>query len=179
MAYSVEQFVQVDSALQRFMDLAKQRGLENNSSIDTLYGFCDEAKHVLFLLKQDDIVIGTFGAHSLDLFPNAYRICVRACVLTDQTVHNSLRTVNQIRNHSNLLAKYGLSSCIEWVNDPTANLYITTHPSHVGAMRLMHHIVLPAFESTGMVTAVGEFDYRYTRQTFWNVDPVKYYEQVK
>lgn len=179
MAYKVEQFVKVDDALQEFMDIAKERGLDNNSSIESLYGYQDEDKHVLLLLKQDDKVIGTFGAHSLNLFPNAYRICVRACVLTDKTEHSSLRTVNQIRTHSNLLAKYGLSSCIEWVNDPNANLYITTHPSHVGAMKLMHRIVLPEFEKTGLVTNEGEFMYRNSLQTFWKVNPAKYYEQIQ
>lgn len=179
MAYNVITFSGVDLPLQDFMDECSRRGLDNNSTIEQLYGFRNEPEHVLFLLKEDDKVIGTFGAHTLDLFENAYRICVRACILTDRTEHSSLRTVNQIRTHQNLLAKYGLSSCIEWVNDPTKNLYITTHPSKVGAMRLMHNIVLPEFEKTGMVQKIGDFYYRSSNQTFWKVFPEKYYEQIQ
>lgn len=179
MTYYVEEFKEVDEPLQRFMDECSNRGLVNNATIEKLNLFKNEPRNVLFMLKKDDTVIGTFGAHTLDLFENAYRICARACILTDQTEHSSLRTVNQIRTHQNVLARYGLDACIKWVNDPNANLYISTHPSDVGAMKLMHRIVLPVFEKTGLVERVGDFTYKKNIQTFWKVNPAKYYEQIQ
>ena len=180
MNYTVEQFTgTVDTGLSDFFEIAQQRGLENNSSVESIYSYRDERRHALFLLRDGQDVIGTFGAHSFELFPNAYRVCARACILTDRTQHSGLRTVNQIRTHSNVLAIYGLKTCIEWVNEPDANLYITTHPSHVGAMKLMHRIVLPEFEKTGLVSKVGEFVYRNSLQTFWKLDVSKYYEQIQ
>ena len=179
MSYSVVEFSGVDQPLQDFMDECARRGLENNSTIEKLNLFKSQPRNVLFLLKKDERVVGTFGAHTLSLFDNAYRICARACVLTDHTEHNSLRTVNQIKTHQNVLARYGLDACIKWVNDPNANIYISTHPSEVGAMKLMHRIVLPAFEKTGFVQCVGDHLYMKHVQTFWKVFPEKYYEQIQ
>ena len=168
----------LDKPIKEFMAECKRRGLHNNDNLPSLLAFRKHKRHVMFMLKQDEKIIGTFGAHSLHLFENAYRICVRACVLTDQTEHRSLRMVNQIRTHQNLLAKYGLDACIKWVDDPTANLYISTHPSEIGAMALMHRIVLPEFAKSGLVERVGDFKYYGVVQTFWKVFPEKYYEQI-
>jgi hypothetical protein len=181
MEYKVQEFDgTVTPELEQFMSISRERGLVNNATIEDLYRYRRERESVLFLLSNEQGIMGTFGAHSMDIFPDSYRICARACILTDKTERSSLRTRNQILKHDNVLARFGLHYCTQWVlkQNPAAKIFITTHPSEVGAMELMHRIVCPIFERAGLVQNYGDHEYYKHVQRFWLFKPEKYYEQI-
>jgi hypothetical protein len=54
-----------------------------------------------------------------------------------------------------------------------------TNENAEGTQRLVHSIVAPTLESTGVYTKITEMDYRGTRQTVWRVNADIYFEQMK
>lgn len=178
--YKVEQFTEVTPELDAFMEIAKSRGLDNNANINMLYSYRDEREHALFTLWYKGNIVGTFGAHSMDVLPNAYRICARMCILTDLTDYPSIRTLNQIKTNKHLTALYAIPKCIEWVQsvNPLGNMYITSHPSNVGTQRLVHNIYCPAMEKISVLKNEGEYMYRGAMQTFWKLNPERFYETI-
>jgi hypothetical protein len=180
-AYKVEQFTKMTPELEEFMKITKDRGLVNNSSLDMLYSYRNEKDHALFTLWYNDIIVGTFGAHSMDFLPNSYRICARMCILTDLTDYPSVRTLNQIKTNKHLTALYAIPKCIEWVRsvNESGDMFITSHPSDVGTQRLVHNIYCPAMEKLSVLKNEGEYFYRGAVQTFWKLNPEKFYETIQ
>lgn len=179
MNYTVEQFNGiVDEHMAAFFEKAAARGFVNNASLEMLNSCADERKHVIFLIKDGVNIVGTFGAHTIDILPNAYRICVRTCVLTDNTGFMGLTTLNHIKTHSNLIAQFAIPACIAWVNDSSANMYISSHPSPVGTQRLVHNIYCPTLEKIGVLLNTGEHKYRGHEQTFWKLNAGEFTRQL-
>jgi hypothetical protein len=180
MTYRIEKFTEVTEPLVEFMVECGNRGLVNNSSIEMLYGYRDEKQHALFLLWFNDRIVGTFGSHSMNVFPDSYRICARMCILTDLTDYPAIRTLNQIKTNKHLTALYAIPKCIEWVKsvNPNGSMYITSHPSDVGTQRLVHNIYCPAMEKIEVLKNEGSYFYRGSEQTFWKLNTEKFYETI-
>jgi hypothetical protein len=163
--------------LTNFYATAEAKGFVNNATQKMLVdSLAKDDKWAVWILYYNDRAVGSVGAHSLDILPNAYRICARTCLFTDMLPQNTLRTLNQIVTHQNVTAQYFIPTCIDWVGD--ADMYITTHPSEVGTQRLVHNIYCPALVETGALSKEYELDYRGHKQTFWKLNKDVFLEQL-
>jgi hypothetical protein len=169
-----------DLDLEAFYNNAKLRGFENNSNQQSLVDcFSKEAHAQVWILYDNDRAIGSVAAHSLDILPNAYRICARTCVLTDQTHLSHLRSLNKtIKQHQNITAQYFIPACIEWAGRDK-QLYISTNESSVGSQRAVHTVYCPALESTGVLSKDYVLQYRGHEQTFWRLNVEEFYKQLE
>ena len=170
-----------DLDLSDFYAKAASKGFGNNSSRKMLVDcFANERQKQTWMLYHNSKAVGSVAAHSLDvpeLGSNAYRICARTCVFTDELPRMSLRTVTGITTHQNYTAQYLMPTCIDWC--PTdSDLYITSTESEVGSQRLVNKIFCPALESTNVLKFAGSFTYRNTVQNFWLVNVDKFNEEL-
>jgi hypothetical protein len=159
---------------------AERRGFENNANrkmlIDSL---AKEQEWAVWILYYNNIAVGSVGAHSLpELGPNAYRICARTCVFTDMLPYKQLRGLKYTcQQHQNITAQFFIPQCIEWAG-ADKDLYITSHPSHIGTQRLVHNIYCPALVETGALERTCEMEYRGHTQTFWKLNVSVFLEQL-
>lgn len=165
--------------LNDFYAYAKAKGYENNSNkvimIDSL---SKEKDYKLWILMYDDKAVGCTATHSLDILPNAYRICARTCIFTDLLPKNhTLRTVNNIREHQHITAQYFIPLCVEYC-PMNSDLYITTNKSLVASQRLVHSVFCPTLEKTGCLEKTHELEYRGHLQTFWKLNKIEFMKQL-
>ena len=181
MIYKITEFDgPITDEITEFLLNATQRGFTNNSTIEQLYSFKDERRHVLFFIWHKDKIIGSFGAHSIDIIPNSYRIITRMCILTDKSHYTGLRTLNGlIKQHQSLVTRIAMPWCINWVNDPDSNLFISSHESSVGTQRIVHNLYCPTLSDIGVVEKYGDYQYRGHVQTFWRMNVDVLLEQLK
>ena len=140
-----------DLDLSEFYAKAESKGFLNNASQKMLVDcFRKEQAWQVWILYYNNLASGTVAAHSLPgLGPNAYRICARTCVFTDQLPLQQLRSLNYTcQQHQNITGQFFIPKCIEWAGE-NKDLYITSHPSNVGTQRLVHNIYCPALVKTG------------------------------
>lgn len=157
-----------------------RRGLHNNSSKAALVdGVLKYPHSQLWILYYNGVAVGSAGAHNFELFgPNAYRICVRTCVLTDRTGLARVRSFrNGIERHQHITSQFFIPTCIEWAGKDK-DLFISTHESSSASHRAVHRLFMPAFEKLGIVTNVGEQWYRGHKQTFWKINVGEFYAQL-
>ena len=170
-----------DLDLTDFYAKAAAKGYDNNATQRMLVEcFANERHSQTWLMYYGNRAVGSVAAHSLDvpeLGPDAYRICARTCVLTDELPRMSLRTITGIIEHQNYTAQYLMPACIEWT-PPWADLYITSTENAVGSQRLVNRIFCPALEATGVLEFAGNIVYRDTPQNFWRVNVDKFYEEL-
>lgn len=168
-----------DLDLDQFYETAEKKGFYNNSSQKALIDcFLNEREKQVWILYYNEKAVGSVAAHSLDILPNAYRICARTCVFTDQLPFTQLRSLNYTcQQHQNITAQFFIPKCIEWAGRDK-NLYITSHPSDIGTQRLVHNIYCPALEKIGTLTKEAEIDYRGHLQTFWKLNVDVFYQQL-
>jgi hypothetical protein len=171
-----------DLDLNDFYKEAETRGFLNNSNQKTLVdSLAKENKWAVWILYYNEIAVGSFAAHSLpELGDNAYRICVRTCVLSrllprDHMHH--MRTLKGITQHQNITAQFYIPKCIEWAGKGK-NLYISTNTSNVGTQRLVHEICCPALVKIGALVKHSEIEYRGHLQTFWKLNAGIFLEQL-
>ena len=166
--------------LNDFYNKAAQRGYENNSNqkimIDSLR---NERDWAFWLLYYNEQIVGTTGAHSLNMFDHlSYRICVRTCVLTDLLPFKHLRKLDfTIKKHQNVTAQFLIPVCIEYCPSD-ADLYITSNKSPVASQNLVHTIFCPALASIGALTKTCEAEYRGHTQTFWKLNKETFMKQL-
>lgn len=180
MKYKITQFdgTLTDGILQ-FMELAAQRGFTNNSTLEQIYSYRDERRHALWFIEAGNKVVGSFGAHSIDIIPNSYRIVARTCILSDHTHYSGLRTSRRfIKQHQHLIARIAMPWCVNWINDPSANMFISSHPSSVGTQRIVHNLYCPTLVEVGVLEKYGEYFYRGHTQTFWKLDHEELFRQL-
>jgi len=162
-----------DLDLTDFYAEATRRGFTNNNSHFTMIERIQrERECAIWILYYNGCAVGSVAAHSLDILPNAYRICARTCLFTDQLPLHQLRGLDYtIKKHQNITAQFFIPQCIEWAGEDK-DLYITSHSSDIGTQRLVHKIYCPALAETGALTCTHELEYRGHIQTFWklNVD---------
>lgn len=165
--------------LEDFYVTAKSKGFDNNASQKRLVdNFANEREYQTWVLYYNNLAVGSVAAHSLDILPNAYRICARTCVFTDHLPLKQLRGLDYtIAKHQNVTAQFFIPACIEWAGRDK-NLYITSHPSEVGTQKLVHNIYCPKLEQTGALTKECEIEYRGHLQTFWKLNVNVFYEQL-
>jgi hypothetical protein len=165
--------------LAEFYADALNKGFTNNASQHMMIDcFRNEREKQVWLLYYNGSAVGSVAAHSLDILPNAYRICARTCVFTDRLPFKQLRGLKYTcQEHQNITAQFFIPQCIEWAGRDK-NLYITTHASEVGTQRLVHNIYCPALAETGCLTKEVELHYRGHLQTFWRVNVDVFYEQL-
>jgi hypothetical protein len=168
-----------DLDLTEFYYTAEQRGFENNSNQKLLVDcFRNEKKWQVWILYYNDRAVGSVAAHSLDFWPNSYRICARTCVFTDHLPFQQLRSLKYTcQRHQNITAQFFIPQCIEWAG-ADKDLYITSHPSQVGTQRLVHNIYCPALVETGALTNAHEKFYRGHLQTFWKLNVDVFQQQL-
>jgi hypothetical protein len=163
-----------------FYEEAAKRGFENNASEKMLIGsISKEPRWAVWILFYDEKPVGSVAAHSLSMFgPNAYRICARTCVLTDQLPIRTMRSLGHtVKKHQNITGQFFIPQCIAWAGEG-ADLYISTNSSPVASQEQVHRIYCPALESTGALSNSGEHFYRGHNQTFWKLNVKTYLEQL-
>ena len=167
--------------LTEFYNTAKQKGFVNNSSkkmlIDSL---SKEDRWQVWLLCWKGKVIGSTAAHSFpEMGPDSYRIACRICTFTDALPkeYQVVRTRDTIRNHQTTTQQFFQPAGIMWAGF-NKNYYVTTNENAEGTQRLVHSIVAPTLESTGVYTKIKELDYRGTRQTVWRINADVYFKQL-
>lgn len=167
--------------LSEFYAEADNRGFVNNASQKAMVDcFKKEKEWKVWILYYNGIASGSVAAHSLpELGENAYRICARTCVFTNQLPLHQLRSVNYtIKQHQNATAQFYIPQCIEWAGTDK-ELYITSHPSSVGTQRLVHKIYCPALVTTGALYRTCELNYRGHVQTFWKLNVPVFLDQLE
>jgi len=176
MTYTIKPYSD-DLDLTEFYQEAERRGFVNNANKKMLVdSISKEREWCVWVLYYNDKAVGTVGAHTLDMFPNAVRICVRTCAFTDMLPTPSLRTRVGITSHQHVTAQFFMPICIEWAGN--RDMYITSHDSDVGTQRLVHTIWGPTLEMTGVLSNAGAYDYRGHRQTFWKLNKDVFLEQL-
>lgn len=165
--------------LNDFYDYARVKGYENNSNKNIMVDSLSKEKdYKLWILTYNDVAVGCTATHSLDILPNAYRICARTCIFTDLLPKNhTLRTVNNIREHQHITAQYFIPLCIEYC-PINFDLYITTNKSVVASQRLVHSVFCPTLEKTGCLEKTHELEYRGHLQTFWKLNKIEFMKQL-
>jgi len=162
-----------------FYETARAKGFLNNISSHAIHGcFSGEKKFQTWILYYNDQAVGSVAAHSFDeMGENAYRICARTCVFTDQIGTNTLRTRNQIITHQHVTAQFFIPTCIEWAGRNN-DLYITSNNLSHGSQKLVHKIYFPAMEASGQVRLIGEKMYRGTVQSIWKLNVDRFYQEL-
>jgi hypothetical protein len=163
--------------LTNFYAEAERRGFVNNATQKMLVdSISNEREWCVWILYYNDTAVGTVGAHTLDMIPNAVRICVRTCAFTDMLPTPSLRTRVGITSHQHVTAQFFMPVCIDWAGD--RDMYITSHPSEVGTQRLVHTVWGPTLAMTGVLQQGEELEYRGHKQTFWKLNKDIFLEQL-
>jgi len=168
-----------DLDLADFYTEAGRRGFTNNESQFAMVERIQrERKWAIWILYQNDRAIGSVAAHTLDLLPNAYRICTRTCTFAEaRPSHGLITTRRLIEQHQNLTAQFFIPACIEWCGQDS-DMYISSHASAVGTQRIVHNIYCPTLERIGTLSRIGDYMYRGHTQTFWKLNTEVFLNQL-
>ena len=141
--------------LTEFYATAQQKGFVNNNSKKMLVdSLAKEDRFQVWMLMWKEKVIGCTAAHSFpEMGPDSYRIACRICTFTDQLPkeYKGLRGTDTIRNHQTTTQQFFQPAGIKWAG-PNKNYYVTTNENAEGTQRLVHKIVAPTLEETGVYT---------------------------
>ena len=167
--------------LTEFYKTAQRKGFVNNSSKKMLVdSLSNEDRYMVWLLSYKGKIIGSTAAHSFpEMGPDSFRIACRICTFTDALPkeYQMVRTRETIRTHQTTTQQFFQPAGIMWAGF-NKNYYVTTNENAEGTQRLVHSIVAPTLESTGVYTKIKELDYRGTRQTVWRVNADVYFKQL-
>jgi hypothetical protein len=167
-----------DLDLTDFYRECDHRGFDNNSTQSMLVdSLSKEQEWCVWILYYNNTAVGSVGAHSLDIFPGAYRICVRTCAFTDKLHMPTLRTRDGITTHQHVTAQIFMPVCIDWAGEDK-DLYISTHPSDVGTQRMVHTVWGPSLEKTGVLQSPVDRHYRGHVQSFWKLNVNEFKKQL-
>jgi hypothetical protein len=170
-----------------FIEAEKKRFF-NNSNADMLLNYIEKQEDsALFLLYNNDRIVGTAISHSLKelgiLGVNAYRIAARICVLSNliegKRNHNSLRNLRGApRPHDHPSAQFLIPACIEHCGRDKP-LYISTHASKVAKQAAVHRYWAPEWRKQGFLEEPIELEYRGTFQSFWKFKVDNFYKEME
>ena len=167
--------------LTEFYKTAEKKGFVNNSTKKMLVdSLSNEDRYMVWLLSYKGKIIGSTAAHSFpEMGPDSYRIACRICTFTDELPkeYQMVRTRETIKTHQTTTQQFFQVAGICWAGFGK-NYYVTTNENAEGTQRLVHSIVAPTLESTGVYTKIKELDYRGTRQTVWRVNADVYFKQL-
>lgn len=169
-----------DLDLDEFYRECARRGFPNNASKRALVdGVLKYPKSQLWILYSNGVAVGSVGAHDLDIFgPNAFRICVRTCVLTDKTHIPHIRTkAVTIEQHQNITAQLYIPACIEWAGRDK-DIFISTHESEHASHKAVHRLYMPSLVRIGVAENYRTQVYRGHEQTFWKINVEEFYNQL-
>jgi ribosomal protein L33 len=169
-----------DLDLTDFYAEAGRRGFANNASQFAMVERIQrEREWAVWILYQDSRAVGAAAAHSIDLFPNAYRICTRTCTFAEAHPRQGLITTRKlIEQHQNLTAQFFIPACIDWCG-ADSNMYISSHNGTTGTERIVHNVYCPTLEKIGTLTNAGSTLYRGHEQTFWKLNTKVFQEQLE
>ena len=171
-----------DLDLTEFYTEASRRGFINNDSQFTMVERIQrEREWAIWILYHNNKAVGSVAAHSLDCLPNAYRICTRTCILTDQLTGpygDALRTKSVITKHQNPTAQFFIPAGIEWCGKD-CDIYITTNTSKEASQRRVHEIFAPLLVKTGVLELAHVMEYRGHEQHFWKLNVSTFQEQLE
>jgi hypothetical protein len=172
-----------------FFQEAEKKRFFNNSSANMLLSTIekDEDEAVLFLLYNNDRIIGTTVAHSLRelgiLGEDAHRIAARICVLSHLVqgprLHTSLRSIKQApKPHDHPSAQFLIPACIEHCGRDKP-MYISTNASSVGKQKAVHTKWAPEWQRRGYLEEPIELEYRGSFQSFWKFNVDNFYKEME
>lgn len=174
--------------LTNFMAEAEKKRYYNNSDPNMLLSSLkNEEEATLFLLYNNDNIIGTVVSHRLKgveiLGKNSYRIGARICVLSHlvqgDRLHTSMRNLrNAPRPHDHPSAQFLIPACIEHCGRDNP-LYISTHASPIAKQRAVHTRWAPEWRKQGFLEDPIELEYRGTFQSFWKFKVDAYYKEME
>ena len=168
--------------LETFYHTADQKGFVNNSTKKMLVdSLSKEDRYQVWMLLWNGKVIGPTAAHSFpEMGPDSYRIACRICTFTNELPkeYQMVRTRETIKTHQTTTQQFFQPAGIMWAGF-NKNYYVTTNENAEGTQRLVHSIVAPTLESTGVYTKVKELNYRGTQQTVWRVNADVYFKQLQ
>lgn len=168
--------------LETFYHTADQKGFVNNSTKKMLVdSLSKEDRYQVWMLLWNGKVIGSTAAHSFpEMGPDSYRIACRICTFTNELPkeYQMVRTRETIKTHQTTTQQFFQPAGIMWAGF-NKNYYVTTNENAEGTQRLVHSIVAPTLESTGIYTKVKELNYRGTQQTVWRVNADVYFKQLQ
>lgn len=167
---------------QWFKDAA-EKNYTNNSSHEMLVDYLqDEDDATLFLLYNNDRIVGNFVTHRLRslgiLGADAHRIAARMCVINDHILGprkiSGLRSMNAENCHDHINHQFLYSVGLQYLGLNTP-MYVSSHPSSVGSQKIVHHKYCPKLKQLGLLEDPIELEYRGHFQYFWKVNNQKWW----
>ena len=167
---------------QWFQDAASKK-YHNNSSKETLLDYLqNEEDTTLFLLYNNDRIVGNFVTHKLRslgiLGANAHRIAARMCVINDfiegPRKISGMRSLNNTNYHDHINHQFLYAVGIKYLGLDTP-MYVSSHPSSVGSQKIVHNKYCPKLKEFGLLHEPIELEYRNHFQFFWKLDTNKWW----
>jgi len=152
---------------------AEAKGFVNNASREMLIDcFNNEREMHLFLLYEDDTIIGTQVLHTFDeLGPNAWRAGRTSLLVPPLGKGRSI--ITKFQNHTD---QFLHPAVIKFVTERNGELYSTTNMNPEAKQNQSHLIYFPLLEKMGVVDKVKDMEYRYTKQSVWKFNFNRFWE---
>ena len=166
--------------LNYFYDKCKKKGYSNNCSKSKLVkNLITEKEFKLWILYFNQKPIGTTALHGFEdvMGENSYRICVRTCVISEDTHLSKVRTLEGILQHQNITSQIYIPLCLDHIKNKGL-AYITTCDKDTASMKAVHHVYAPALSKKGILKKIKDIFYKGTQQTVWLLDRDQFVKQV-
>lgn len=169
--------------LSRWFEDAAEKNYTNNSSHKMLIEYLqDEDDATLFLLYNNNRIVGNFVTHRLRslgiLGADAHRIAARMCVINDHIIGprkiSGLRSMNADNCHDHINHQFLYSVGLQYLGVDTP-MYVSSHPSSVGSQKIVHYKYCPKLKQLGLLEDPIELEYRGHFQYFWKVNSQKWW----
>ena len=163
---------------------AKSKKFTNNSSKEMLIDYLQsEDDATLFLLYNNDNIVGNFVTHRLRslgiLGKDAYRIAARMCVINNRVEGprkiSGLRSMNAENCHDHINHQFLYAVGLQYVGLDIP-MYVSSHPSSVGSQKIVHQKYCPKLRELGLLDEPIELEYRGHFQYFWKVNIENWWE---
>lgn len=164
---------QINVDLTDYYKRAKEKGFVNNASREMLIDcFDNESQMHLFLLYEDDTIIGTQVLHTFpEMGPNCWRVGRTSLLVPPLGKGKSI--ITKFQNHTD---QFLHPAVIKFVSERKGELYSTTNMNPEAKQNQSHLIYFPLLEKMGVVDKVGDMEYRYTNQTVWKFNFNRFWE---
>ena len=170
--------------LEQWFQDASAKNYVNNSSQKMLLDYLqNEEDTTLFLLYNNNRIVGNFVTHKLRslgiLGANAHRIAARMCVINDHIQGPrkiiGLRSMNAENCHDHINHQFLYSVGIRYLGLDTP-MYVSSHPSAVGSQKIVHNKYCPKLKEIGLLEEPIELEYRNHFQYFWKLNTKKWWD---
>lgn len=164
--------------LTQWFEDADKKKYVNNSSKEMLIDFLqNEEDSTLFLLYNNNRIVGNFVTHKLGglgiLGANAHRVAARMCVINDYIEGprkiSGLRSMNAENCHDHINHQFLYAAGLQYLGLDTP-MYVSSHPSDVGSQKIVHKKYCPKLLELGLLEEPIELEYRGHFQYFWKIN---------